>query len=144
MRDQTFAISSEQGLACLQAEREEKLQQDEDKKKKQMAMSTKQGTQPQFKSKQGVKKSLKRRFEQVLDQEETSEESFSLDKPPISPISSDDPALLFKNQYPNELMEITDRNVDVGQIVMTKIQRKGVSQKGRKSTTICTCLFWVR
>ena len=31
-------------------------------------------------------------------------------------------------------MEITDRNVDAGQIVMTKIQRKGVSQKGRKST----------
>ena len=34
LRDQTFAISSAKGLACLQAEREEKEQQDDEKKTK--------------------------------------------------------------------------------------------------------------
>ena len=34
LRDQTFAISSAKGLACLQAKREEKEQQDDEKKTK--------------------------------------------------------------------------------------------------------------
>ena len=66
MRNQTFAISSEQGSACLQAEQEGELKQEENKKKKQMAKQNKKGTRAQ-------PKSLKRKFEQVLEEESSHE-----------------------------------------------------------------------
>ena len=72
LRDQTFAISSAKGLACLRAERDEKEQQNDEKKQKQMEKQKKKVSQTKGKAKpQGgvAKKSLKRKFDEVFKEE---------------------------------------------------------------------------
>ena len=72
LRDQTFAISSAKGLACLRAERHEKEQQNDEKKQKQMEKQKKKASQTKGKAKpQGevAKKSVKRKFDEVVKEE---------------------------------------------------------------------------
>lgn len=143
LRDQAFAISSAKGIACLQAERDEKIREEEKKQKKQMERQKKREAQKEGKAKPqggGAKKSLKRKFQEVTQEEESSEESLSLEDPSQSPSSSDDSSLLFREQYQNEVLEVTDQDLNAGQTVMTKIQMKGVSQKGRKSAAYMSFL----
>ena len=116
LRDQTFAISSRKGIVCLQAEQDEKIQQEDEKQKKQMERQKKRETETKGKEnpKGKVKKSLKRTFEEVTQEEESSEDSLSLEDPPQSPSSSDDPSLLFKEQYQHEVLELIDQDLNAG------------------------------
>ena len=87
-----------------------------------------------------AKKSLKRKFDEVSQEEQSSsEESLSIEEPPPSTSSSDDP-ILAREQYQGEVQPVIDQDIEVDQIVMTKIQMKGVSQKGRKSASYMTFL----
>ena len=143
LRDRTFAISSAKGLAYLQAERDEKEQQEDEKKQKQMERQKKKESQTKGKAKpQGrvAKKSLKRKFDKVSQENQSSsEESLSIEEPPPSTSSSDDP-ILAREQYQGEVQPVIDQDIEVDQIVMTKIQMKGFSQKGRKSASYMTFL----
>ena len=141
LRDQTFAISSAKGLAYLQAERDEKQQQEDVKKQKQMERQKKKESQTKGKAKpQGrvAKKSLKRKFDKVSQEEQSSSEE-SIEEPPPSTTSSDDP-ILAREQYQGEVQSVLDQDIEIEQIVMTKIQMKGFSQKGRKSASYMTFL----
>ena len=87
-----------------------------------------------------AKKSLKRKFDKVSQENQSSsEESLSIEEPPPSTSSSDDP-ILAREQYQGEVQPVIDQDIEVDQIVMTKIQMKGFSQKGRKSASYMTFL----
>ena len=68
------------------------------------------------------------------EEQSSSEESLCIQEPTPSTSSSDDPILACE-QYQREVQPVIDQDIEVGQIVMTKIQMKGVSQKGRKSAS---------
>ena len=108
------------------------------KKQKQMEKQKKKVSQTKGKAKpQGgvAKKSLKRKFDEVFKEEQSSsEESLCIQEPTPSTSSCDDPILACE-QYQREVQPVIDQDIEVGQIVMTKIQMKGVSQKGRKSAS---------